>query len=81
MMTMMTELLMKLIATIEIKHVSFLSSPMLTVTGVDFSDVAISEAKKLANLCGQSTDFIESDVYAYNNKGNEKFLHHNTVVS
>lgn len=43
------------------------------VTGVDFSDVAISEAKKLANLCGQSTDFIESDVYAYNNKGNEKF--------
>ena len=44
-----------------------------TVTGVDFSNVAIAEAKMLATLCNQSTNFIESDVYAFNKKGKEKF--------
>lgn len=36
------------------------------VTGVDFSETAINEAKKLAKKCGTDTAFICSDVYALN---------------
>lgn len=34
------------------------------VTGVDFSDAAIAEAKKLANKCAVAVKFIQSDIYA-----------------
>lgn len=43
------------------------------VTGIDLSDKAIDEAKKLAEKCGTNTQFIYSDVYNLPNVLNEKF--------
>ncbi len=43
------------------------------VTGVDFSDVAISEAKILAKKAGTDTQFIESDIYDLPNHLDQKF--------
>ena len=45
----------------------------IKVLGVDFSDKAINEAKKLAELCEQSTRFTDSDVYSFNPAGEQKF--------
>jgi 2-polyprenyl-3-methyl-5-hydroxy-6-metoxy-1,4-benzoquinol methylase len=43
------------------------------VTGVDFSDVAIMKGQELATLAGTDTSFICSDIYALEEKLNEKF--------
>ncbi len=43
------------------------------VTGIDLSDKAIEYAKRLAEECGQKTEFIQSDVYSLPEKLNKKF--------
>lgn len=43
------------------------------VTGVDFSNEAIEQARILALKCGQSTHFVEDDVYSFNKNGSQKY--------
>lgn len=43
------------------------------VTGIDFSEVAIEQAKKLARTCGTTTEFILSDVYGLKESLDQKY--------